>query len=184
MAAIVVADLVKRCGAALVVAFAGLVLMLGLGVVAYDLELEAGKLPALVLALAVGGLAFSALGVAVAGLIRSQEAAPAVTNAIVLPMAFVSNTFIPVDDSALPGWLDAVSRALPMRPFVERVQAAFNPTVAAPAVDWGNLGVVALWGLVAVVVAARTFTWEPIAGDARRARRRRRGGADRALEGT
>ena len=132
------------------------------------------KIPALVLAFVVGTLAFSALGVALAGLIRSQEAAPAVTNAIILPMAFISNTFIAVDESAMPRWLDIVAGLLPLRPFVESVQAPFNPTVEAPGILVANLAIVVVWGVFGVVVAARSFKWEPIADTGPPSRRRRR----------
>jgi ABC-2 type transport system permease protein len=161
-------------GAGLIIALAGFALIIGIGLLFYNLEMEAAKLPALAVAIVLGTLAFSALGVAVAGLIRSQEAAPAVTNAIILPMAFISNTFIAADVSSMPRWLDVLSQALPLRPFVESVQAAFNPTVDPPGFLVDNLVVIALWGIAGVVLAARTFKWEPIADDGRSSRRRRR----------
>jgi ABC-2 type transport system permease protein len=161
-------------GAGLLIALAGFVLIIGIGFVFYNLEIDAAKVPALAVAFVVGTLAFSALGVAIAGLIRSQEAAPAVTNAIILPMAFISNTFIVTDVSSMPRWLDVLSQVLPLRPFVESVQAAFNPTVDPPGFIWDNLAVVALWGIAGVVLAARTFKWEPVADVGRPSRRRRR----------
>ena len=57
---------------------------------------------------------------------------------------------------------------------MESIQAPFNPTVDAPGFLWGNLAIVAAWGVIGVVVAARTFKWEPIADVDRPARRRRR----------
>ena len=171
-------------GAGLTIAVAGFVLIVGIGFVFYGLEIEVAKVPALVVTLLVGTLAFSALGVAIAGLIRNQEAAPAVTNAIIVPMAFISNTFIAVDESAMPRWLDVLAGALPLRPFVESIQAPFNPTVDAPGFLWSNLSIVALWGMIGVVVATRTFKWEPIADTARRTRGRRRRSANEPLEAT
>ena len=171
-------------GAGLVIAVAGFALIVGVGFAFYDLEIDAAKVPALVVAFLVGTMAFSALGVAIAGLIRDQEAAPAVTNAIILPMAFISNTFIAVDESAMPRWLDVLAGALPLRPFVESIQAPFNPTVDAPGFLWSNLAIVALWGMIGVVVATRTFKWEPIADTARRTRGRRRRSANEPLEAT
>ena len=109
-------------GAGLIIAVAGFALIVGIGFAFYNLSIDVAKVPALVVAFILGTLVFSALGVAIAGLIRSQEAAPAVTNAIILPMAFISNTFIAVDYSAMPGWLDFISRILPLRPFVESIR--------------------------------------------------------------
>jgi ABC-2 type transport system permease protein len=171
-------------GAGLAIAAAGFALIIGIGFIFYNLEIGAAKIPALVLAFVIGTLAFSALGVAIAGLIRSQEAAPAVTNAIILPMAFISNTFVAVDVSSMPRWLDILSQALPLRPFVESVQAPFNPTVGAPGILWDNLAVVVAWGVFGVVLAARTFKWEPIADVGRSSRRRRRRSATEAVGAT
>jgi ABC-2 type transport system permease protein len=171
-------------GAGMIVAIAGFALIVGIGFAFYSLEIDVAKVPALVVAFVVGTMAFSALGVAVVGLIRSQEAAPAVTNAIILPMAFISNTFIAVDESAMPRWLDVVSQALPLRPFVESIQAPFNPTVDPPGLLWGNLAIVIAWGAVGVVVATRTFKWDPFADTDQRSRRRRRRSANETLGAT
>ena len=168
-------------GSGVVIAFAGLVLMLSVGVVFYGTEVDAAKLPAALIAFAVGAATFSALGVAVAGLIRKAEAAPAVANAVILPMAFISNTFVAMDESAMPRWIDVVSSILPLRPFVESMQDAFNPTVDAPAFDGSNLAVLLAWGLGGTLLAWRFFKWEPVSDVARtgtlgrRRRRRQRG---------
>ena len=171
-------------GAGLIIAIAGFALIVGIGFAFYDLEIDIAKVPALVVAFVVGTMVFSALGVAVAGLIRNQEAAPAVTNAIILPMAFISNTFIAVDESAMPRWLDVLAGVLPLRPFVESIQAPFNPTVDPPGFLWGNLAILAVWGVVGVVVATRSFKWEPVADTDRPSRRRRRRSANETLGAT
>ena len=86
---------------------AGLVgagIMLALGVVAYDLDIDAAKMPAMVVTFLVGVSSFSALGMAVAGLVPDARSAAAVANATILPLAFVSNVFIPIEDP--PRWLE------------------------------------------------------------------------------
>ena len=155
-------------GSALVIAVASFLLIIVVGFAFYEPADRRGQDPGAGDRFVVGTLTFSALGVAVAGLIRSQEAAPAVTNAIILPMAFISNTFIAVDESAMPRWLDIVAGLLPLRPFVESMQAPFNPTVEAPGILAANLAIARAWGVVGVVIAARSFKWEPIADTARR----------------
>lgn len=138
-------------GSGVVIAFAGLLIMLGVGVALYGTDIDLAKLPAAAVTFLLGAATFSALGVAVAGLIRKPDAAPAVTNAVVLPMAFISNTFIATDLSDMPKWLDVVSSVLPLRPFVESMQDAFNPTIDTPAFNGPNLGVLALWCVVGAV---------------------------------
>ena len=165
-------------GSAAVVALAGVAIMVGLGIVAYGVRLEVAKLPALAVTLLIGVAAFSALGIAVAGLVRNPEAAPAVANAVVLPLAFVSDVFIPLEDA--PRWLTVLGDVFPLKPFVQSLQAVFNPAVEAPAFQTADLAVVAAWGLAGAVVAWKTFKWEPVADvgpNRRRSRRRAQPGA-------
>ena len=160
---------------AVIIAFVGVVFMLTLGVVVYDLEIEAAKMPAAVVTFLVGVGAFAALGMALASVVKSASSASAAANAIILPMAFVSNIFIQVDDA--PRWIVTLGDIFPLKHFAEAFQACFTPTVEAPAFDWASLAYVAAWGVVGLVIALRRFTWEP-SGSAPRGRRSRRAAAD------
>jgi ABC-2 type transport system permease protein len=159
-------------GSAIVLAAAGVVVMLLLGVVAYDLQVDAAKLPAAVVTFLVGVASFAAMGMAIAGLCPSASSASAMANAIVLPMAFVSDVFIPMEDP--PAWLATIGDVLPLKPFVQAFQGAFNPLVDAPAFEWGKLARVAVWGVVGLAVAVRWFRWEPARGGSTTRRRRAR----------
>ena len=44
---------------------------------------------------------------------KTEEAAVGLANFVVLPMAFLSGSFFPLDGA--PSWLQAVSKALPLR---------------------------------------------------------------------
>ena len=152
--------------------------MLTLGVVAYDLDVDAAKVPAAVVTFLVGVRRFAALGMAVAGLCPSASAASAVANAIILPMAFISDIFIPLEDP--PAWLDTLGDVLPLKPFAQSFQDCFNPAVDPPAFDWAKLAVVAAWGVAGLLVALRWFRWEPARGGSTRRRRARVAAADAA----
>ncbi len=52
---------------------------------------------------------------------KTPEAATAVANLIVLPLAFLSGAFFPLE--AAPRWLRAVSNAFPLKHLVDSVQA-------------------------------------------------------------
>jgi ABC-2 type transport system permease protein len=155
---------------AVVIAFIGVVLMLTLGVVLYDLEIEAAKMPAAVVTFAVGVSAFSALGLALASLVKSASSASAAANATILPLAFISDVFVQSNDA--PDWLVRVGNFFPLKPFVNAFQDCFTPFVEPPAFNWGNLAQVAAWGVFGAVVAVRNFSWEP-GGSAPRGRRSR-----------
>lgn len=159
-------------GSAVALAALGVVITLLLGVVAYDLEIDPAKMPAAIVTFVVGVSAFAAMGMAIAGLCPTASAASAMANAIVLPMAFISDVFIALEDP--PRWLATIGDILPLKPFVQAFQAAFNPAVEAPAFQWGELGRVAAWGVLGLLVALRWFRWEPAVGGSSRRRRRSR----------
>ena len=94
-------------GMAVIVAIVGVVVMVGVGVTLYDVELEAAKLPAAIVTFVVGVAAFAALGLACAALVPNARSAPAAANATILPLAFVSNVFIALEDP--PRWLEIVA---------------------------------------------------------------------------
>lgn len=153
------------------IAVVGVVLMLGLGVVAYDLEIELAKVPAMVVTFLVGVTSFAALGMALAAVVKSASSAAAAANAIILPLAFISNIFIPLEDP--PRWLEVIGDVFPLKPFAQAFQDCFSPFVDAPAFDLPRLALVAAWGALGAVVALTRFTWEP-SGAAPRGRRGRR----------
>lgn len=157
-------------GAALAVAVIGVAIQLTIGLVLYDLTIDVAKIPAMIVTFVVGVAAFAMLGLALAGIVPNADSAPAVANATILPLAFVSDVFIPLEDP--PRWLDVVGNIFPLKPFVNAFQGTLHPLVDAPAFDWQRLGFVALWGLAGLLAALKTFTWEPSSRAPRRRRRR------------
>ena len=111
--------------------------------------------------LALGALAFSALGVAVAAVVRSAEGSSAVVNAIYLPMAFISGSFF--SPHSFPEFLRAIAAVLPLTYFIRLVR---NVMLHGHHVwsDPGAVAVVAAWGAVGLVAALRRFRWEPSEG--------------------
>lgn len=128
-----------------------------LGVAVYDVEVVWDGLPVAVLTLIVGIGSFTALAFAVASRVPSADAAFPVAWGTLLPVCFVSNIFIPLDNA--PGWLSTLASALPVKPFADALSDAFNPTLAQGP-SRGRLAVVAVWGLASALVAPRVFSWE------------------------
>jgi ABC-2 type transport system permease protein len=71
---------------------------------------------------------------------------------------FISNVFI--DMSNAPDWLDAASHVLPVRHFADAMLDLYRST-GVPGVPWLEVGVIAAWGVLGVVIALRFFSWEP-----------------------
>lgn len=158
-----------RVGSAVFIALIAVVIMMGVGAVVYGVEVIGGTLAAALLVFVVGAAAFAALGLMVAALVPNGDSAPAVANATLLPLAFVSDVFIVTEDA--PGWMEALGNFFPLKHFAAGFGEAFNPTLTGSGFAWsgsGNeyaiglhLAVIAVWGIGAAIVAVRYFKWEP-----------------------
>jgi len=153
------AYLVGRMLHAVVIGLILAVIVMAYGALTQGVEVPWAGLPVLLLTLIVGSAAMCALGLAVSALIPNSDAAPAVVNAAVLPLYFISNVFTPADQ--LPDWLDAVSKVFPIRHLADAVASVYTAAPAAPDMPWGSLAVVAVWGVGAALFALRFFRWEP-----------------------
>jgi ABC-2 type transport system permease protein len=148
-----------RVGNSLVISVLMLALVAALGRVAYDVELPSTTIPGILVTLAVGASAFSCIGFALTTIIPSEDAAPAVTNATVLPLYFISGVFIP--ESEIPEGVLNVADLFPIRHFFEAFFTAWDPSTTGTGIEWGDLAVVAGWGLAALAIAIWRFRWEP-----------------------
>jgi len=106
--------------------------------------------------LVVGSLAFCALGFAITCAIPNADAAPAVVNASILPLLFLSGVFIPITSTA-PSWLLWIARVFPVRHFALGMDAGF----AGATFNWMDVVIVVAWGIGGFLVSAKFFTWEP-----------------------
>ena len=152
------AYLAGRIGHAVLVTALLVVIVAAFGAILYGVDVPWGAVPAILVVLLVAAAAFSALGLALAGVMPNADAAPAIFNALVLPILFISNVFI--DMSNAPGWLDTASRIFPVRHFADAMLDLYGSSGVA-AVPWLEVGVIALWGVIGVVLALRFFSWEP-----------------------
>jgi ABC-2 type transport system permease protein len=148
-----------RVGNALVIAVLMAVIVTAIGKLVYDVSVPGETMPAVLVTLAVGAASFACLGFAMTAIIPTEDAAPAITNAISLPLYFISGIFIP--ESEIPEGVLDVADAFPFRHFFEAFFNAFDPATTGAGFAWGNLVVVAGWGLAGLLVAARFFRWTP-----------------------
>jgi hypothetical protein len=107
-------------------------------------HLEWSRFPLWVAALALGGLAFGALGVAIGGLARDVSVASLMAFVLSLPIAFVA--LVPGDavSGTLKSILDAVAFVFPFKAALQAASNAFSG--AAPGIGWPlvHLAVLAL----------------------------------------
>lgn len=153
------AYLTGRISHAIIVTVLLVALVTAFGALFYGVDVPTTTLPALLVTLAVGAFAFCSLGLAMTAAIPNADAAPAIVNAVILPLLFISDVFIRTDDA--PEWVSTVGSVFPVKHLSEALQTSFNPFQAGAGFEWGHLGVIALWGVGGLVLALRFFSWEP-----------------------
>lgn len=151
-----------RVNNSVVVSVLMLALITAIGSVAYGVEIPWDHLPAVLVTLAIGAAAFCCMGIAFTAAIPSQDAAAPMVNALLLPLYFLSGVFIP--ESEIPEGVLKFADAFPIRHFFNAFFEAFDPSTVGAGFEWGNLAVVAAWGLVGLLVAIRRFDWTPRGG--------------------
>jgi ABC-2 type transport system permease protein len=134
------------------------IIVAAFGAVFYGVPVPWDRLPALLVTLVLSAGAFCALGLALTAVIPNADAAPAIVNATILPLFFVSNVFIPLQNA--PQWLDVVSSIFPVRHFADAMLRIYDPA-AAGGISASDVGVIAAWGVAGLILALRSFSWEP-----------------------
>ncbi len=149
---VVLARVVVSLGVAAVQA----AVFVGLAVGAFGLQL-AGSWYMVVPLLAAGTLAFLSVGLLAGSVARTEEAAVGMANFVVLPMAFLSGSFFALDGA--PGWLQAVSRVLPLR-WLNDGMLDVMVRGDGPAAALAPIGALLAFTLVLTALAARLFRWD------------------------
>ena len=135
------------------------VVVTGVGWLVFGVDLPTKTLPAFLLALAVGSATFCTLGLAVTAFIPNTDAAPAIVNASILPLLFVSDVFIPMDNA--PSWITTLADLFPVRHMAQALHTSFSPLETGAGYEWGHLLIMAGWMAGGVLVVLRFFRWEP-----------------------
>lgn len=138
------------------VALGQLALFMALAVGVFGLQLRGSWYLAVPLVM-VGTLTFMAIGLLCGSVARTNEGASGLVNLIVLPMAFLSGSFIPLEIG--PAWLGTVSHAMPLRYLNEGM---LDVMVRGRGVGAIVVPTIVLLATAAVVsaVAVRFFRWE------------------------
>jgi ABC-2 type transport system permease protein len=144
-----------KMSAVLVVEIAEVVLLVAIATVVLGWRPGTDASPALlVVALLLGTMAFAGLGLLLAGALRA-EATLALANGLFIAFLLLGGIVLPV--AQLPGPLAALAAVLPAAALADVFRHALGSgsgDVAPP------LLTLLVWGIGAVVLAARTFQWE------------------------
>jgi ABC-2 type transport system permease protein len=136
--------------------------VIAIGNLAYGVHVAPSALAALALSVIVGSPALACLGYAASAAISSADSAQPAVLALTLPLGFISGVYIP--SIRVPSALRDVAEAFPLQHLVAALSRGFLPGTGG--VAWGDLAVVAAWGVAGLTVALTRFRWTPGAAKA------------------
>jgi ABC-2 type transport system permease protein len=106
-----------------------------------------------------GALAFLSIGLLAGARTKSVEAAAAIANLVIIPMAFLSGSFVPLN--LAPAWLQTVSEVLPLRHLndgmLDVLARGDGLSTALP-----QIGILLGFALVVAAIAVRMFRWDDV----------------------
>ena len=142
-----------RIGSTVLIVGAITVVTLGIGAIAYGVQIRGATLPGLIVTLILGTAAFTTLGIGITRFIPNAEAAPVVINLTVLPLTFISSVWFPTN--TMPQALVDVAKFFPIRPLAHGLQYAFNPHTVGLGFSASDLEALAIWTVVGIVLMLR-----------------------------
>ena len=140
----------------LLIALIQAVIIVGVGVAVFGVEIVGSLLLAAAF-IALGAMAFLALGYVIASFAKTEEAANGMTSVVQFPMMVLSGTFFPLE--AMPEFLRAIARLIPLTYLADALRqvmvggAAFAPLAVCA-------GVLFAWLVACFAIASKTFRWQ------------------------
>jgi len=157
---------VGKLAQVLLVSIVQIAILIAMGVAIYDVDLPTTADAWLTFAwvFVLGTAASVTLGIATSSMLRNAKAASAILTPVVLVLQFTSGVFVVYTD--LPGPLRAFGEVFPLKWLAQGMRSVFLPEgfeAAEARGSWEHLAgaaVMAVWMVLGLVVAVRTFRWQ------------------------
>jgi ABC-2 type transport system permease protein len=105
----------------------------------------------------LGLLVFMGFGFIVSGIAKTESTIPPLANIITLPQFLLAGTFFSIE--AFPSWLQPICKILPLTHLNDAMRkVAFEGAHLQDCLK--QIGILALWGVIAYIFAIRFFKWE------------------------
>lgn len=137
------------------------VVLVLVAVIFYKLKIAADTVAGLVVYTVIGTAVMCSLGLAVTRVCSTIDEAAVVGVFATLILAFISGVFVP--ETLLPAWLRDIGRVFPLEHLAQGLRMTFSVR-ASSGITGEDIGILALWGIVGIVIAIRTFQWQPVGG--------------------
>jgi len=146
---------------ALIISLVQVVVVVAIGRFGYHVAIP-HNLAALAVALVVGAICFTSLGVAASTLIPNQEAAGPVVSIIFFILLFLSGLWYPIKAGS---GLAQASAYFPVRHMIIATVTPFLARGRQSAWSWSDIQVMAIWAVVGIFVSLRRWSWAPRRSD-------------------
>ncbi len=131
------------------------VILIAAGALLFHVRIIGNPLEILAILL-LGTATFVSLGTIIGALARTTESANNIASVLTVPLAFVSDAYVPID--RFPHAVSSALRLLPSTEFVDIFRAV--SVAGAPLAHYGAwLAALVLWTIAGTVISARTFRW-------------------------
>ncbi len=135
-----------------------LVVLLLVGLLVFRIHFV-GNLLYLLIVGVLGGAIFLAMGLAISGFAKTEDAAAPIANIISLPLMFLSGIFF--SRSNMPEWLQTITQYSPLTYVSDALRSISVDGASLWGVRTDLLGIF-VWLAITVVVATRLFKWEVV----------------------
>ena len=153
------AYLLGQMGGAVILATLSVAVMVGVGVVLYNVQLPTWDLPATLVTLVLGIGCLAAVGLAIGALAPSASTAQAASMAAAVALSFVSGVFL--IGATLADWLVSIANIFPVRYLLLTLWNQFNTVTKVDGWDLRTLSMLTLWGVGGVIVAVWALNRQP-----------------------
>lgn len=142
----------------MLVAYSVAAALFAIGVFVFDIPYRIDYL-LLFLVITLGCISFHGLGLAISALSPSVSAFHGIVNFVQIPLIVLGGVFF--STTAFPGWLQAISMALPLTQMNSAVQALLFDGVTLGNVDvlMPQIAVLGAWSALSLVLARFKFRW-------------------------
>jgi len=142
-----------------ILASAIVAVIVAIGRIVYGVDVPTSTLPAFALGVIVGAAAFCCLSYAAASLIRNEDSAQPLIQALILPLYFISGVLVPKDQ--LSSTLRDIASAFPVSHLNNALFKAFDPATTGSGIAATDLLILLIWGAAGLLIALRRFKWSP-----------------------
>jgi len=133
-------------------------LIIVVGMIVYNVHIEMANVLSIIGVVLLGAATFISLGYFLSGLAKTEEAVQGIVSLPNFLFMFLSGIFFPVE--IMPGWIRPLVDVIPLTYLGDALRKTMIEAGSYFSMT-RNLGILAIWLAICLVLAIRLFKWEP-----------------------